>query len=104
MSRSDNAELERTVSTSELAAIPLAERSTVSRNLAVLQARAWIQTTDTSPTGRSMSVTITAAGAKALADAQAASADAQGAVLALLGPQTAATLDDWLESLAAGAH
>lgn len=41
----------------ELAGMLLAERSTVSRNLAALQERGWVATSTTSATGRSMAVT-----------------------------------------------
>ena len=45
-----------------LASRMMLERSTVSRNLAIMQKRDWITVVESSPTGRAMSVTIADAG------------------------------------------
>ncbi len=45
-----------------LASRMMLERSTVSRNLAIMQKRGWITVVESSPTGRAMSVTIADAG------------------------------------------
>ena len=84
---------------SELAQILLAERSTVSRNLAALRDRVWVEVAEVSPTGRSMAFVVTPEGARALASARDAWAEAQASVVGSLGPETAATLDAWLDGL-----
>ncbi len=77
------------------------ERSTMSRNLAILIDRGWVASTDTSTTGRSLSVAITEAGTTKLAHADRAWRQAQVALIDRLGPDTAATLDTWLTGLGA---
>ena len=47
----------------------MAERSTVSRNLALMQKRGWVTVAETSPAGRAMSVTITGTGVAAFTGA-----------------------------------
>src|SRR5918997_6532725 len=47
---------------SELAEVLLAERSTVSRNLAALRERGWVEAAEVSPTGRSMAFAATPEG------------------------------------------
>lgn len=84
---------------SEIADILLTERSTISRGLAVLQDRGWARATETSPTGRSMAVTITPAGEDALVGARAAWEAAHHTVSQALGPGARAVLDTWLEQL-----
>lgn len=84
---------------SELAQILMAERSTVSRNLAALRDRGWVETAEVSPTGRSMAFATTPAGARVLASARTAWAEAQASVEGSLGPETAAMLDAWLDNL-----
>lgn len=84
---------------SELAEVLLAERSTVSRNLAAMRDRGWVETAEVSPTGRSMAFATTPAGARVLASARTAWAEAQASVVGSLGPETAATLDAWLDNL-----
>ena len=76
-----------------------AERSTMSRNLALMQQRGWVTTTQTSSSGRSMAVAITDEGTVTLARAHTAWAHAQTAVLALIGIDAPATLDSWLAAL-----
>ena len=84
---------------SELADVLLVERSTVSRNLAAMRDRGWVETAEVSPTGRSMAFAPTPAGTQILASAQTAWAEAQASLVASLGPETAATLDAWLDYL-----
>jgi DNA-binding MarR family transcriptional regulator len=73
------------------------ERSTVSRNLALMKERGWVTTVETSPTGRAMSVTITDTGLTAFTSASTAWRNAQTSAAALLGPFAATTLDQWLD-------
>ena len=84
---------------SELAEVLLAERSTVSRNLAALRDRGWVEAAEISPTGRSMSFAVTPEGARVLTSARTAWSEAQASVVGSLGPETAATLDTWLDDL-----
>jgi DNA-binding MarR family transcriptional regulator len=79
------------------------ERSTMSRNLAIMQDNGWVVVTETSPTGRSMAVTLSPRGKAKLVEAQQAWNQAQRAVLEVLDPSVVATLDDWLEGLTTGA-
>ncbi|MFC0553183.1 MarR family winged helix-turn-helix transcriptional regulator [Planotetraspora thailandica] len=76
------------------------ERSTISRNLALLEKRGYVTTTKTSPTGRSQRVTVTAEGQSVLAHAEQAWAEAQRVVADQLGAHALPTLDAWLEKLA----
>lgn len=76
------------------------ERSTMSRNLALMQAKGLIRATETSATGRSMAVTITDAGTGALAQAQHAWSEAQHAVQHSIGANAATVLDSWISGLA----
>lgn len=75
------------------------ERSTISRNLAAMQARGWVSL-DASPAGRTVSVTLTEEGARTLGSARAAWTEAQTALVDVLGAPSAATLDSWLAALA----
>jgi DNA-binding MarR family transcriptional regulator len=77
------------------------ERSTVSRNLALMQHKGWVAAVETSATGRAMSVTVTDAGLAAFTGASAAWRRAQADAARLLGPDAAPTLDQWLGSAAA---
>ncbi len=83
----------------EIADVLLAERSTVSRGLAVLDRNGWTAPTDTSPTGRSMTVTITPKGADVLASAHAAWQRAQDDIAEALGQRAQTVLDDWITKL-----
>lgn len=76
------------------------ERSTLSRNLTLMERRGWVSTARTSPTGRSMAVTITEAGTSTLAQATQAWNDAQDAVGQILGAQASSAMDTWLAGLA----
>ncbi len=75
------------------------ERSTVSRNLALMTRHGLVETTETSPTGRSLWVTVTAGGRSALARAEEAWRSAQADVQKAIGPEAAGMMDDWLVSL-----
>ena len=85
---------------SALAAGLCLERSTLSRNLALLQRRGWVAAGQTSPGGRSMTVAITDDGRSLLAAAGTAWAEAQAEVAAALGIGAADTLDRWVAGLA----
>ena len=74
------------------------ERSTVSRNLALMTERGWITIIETSPTGRAMSVTINDAGRAAFASASTAWRRAQTSAAAILGSAAAPALDRWLSA------
>ncbi len=74
-------------------------RSAMSRKLAALEDKGWIATEERSPTGRSMSFTITAAGRERLAHADTAWQRAQVLMEAQLGPGAASTIDAWLTTL-----
>jgi DNA-binding MarR family transcriptional regulator len=84
----------------ELAELTAVERSTMSRNLAVLQDRGWVVTTRSSPTGRTMAVTITPEGSRQLADAHTAWSSAQHTIITALGADAPAVLDGWITGLA----
>jgi DNA-binding MarR family transcriptional regulator len=84
---------------SDLAGWLSVERSTMSRNLALLEQRGLVKTGETSPTGRSLRVGITPAGIDALAEAQGAWSTAQGALRDVVGDDAASILDAWLENL-----
>lgn len=84
----------------ELADVLLAERSTVSRNLAALRDRGWVEAAGVSPSGRSMAVAVTPEGVRVFASARAAWARAQASVVDALEPGTPAAIDAWLQELA----
>jgi DNA-binding MarR family transcriptional regulator len=73
------------------------ERSSVSRNLALMKTRGWVTVVETSPTGRAMSVTITDTGVAAFTTASTAWRGAQTSAAAMLGPAAASMLDQWLD-------
>ncbi len=85
---------------SELAERLGMERSTVSRNLALMTRHGLVETTETSPTGRSLRVTVTGEGRTALARTESAWRSAQTAVHDAIGPDAAGTMDDWLDRMA----
>ena len=80
-----------------LAARLMLERSTVSRNLALMQKRGWVTVVETSPTGRAMSVAIADAGIAAFTSASTAWRSAQTSAATMLGPAAASILDQWLD-------
>ncbi len=75
------------------------ERSTASRTLALMARNGLVETTETSPTGRSLRVTVTEDGRSALVRAETAWRTAQNDVHDAIGSDAAGTMDDWLESL-----
>jgi DNA-binding MarR family transcriptional regulator len=85
---------------SDLAGWLSVERSTMSRNLALLEQRGLVKTSETSRTGRSLRVGITPDGIDALAEAQRAWSAAQGTLRDVMGDDAASILDTWLENLA----
>jgi DNA-binding MarR family transcriptional regulator len=80
-----------------LAARMMLERSTVSRNLAILQQRGWITVVESSHTGRAMSVEIADAGLYAYTSASSAWHDAQSATASMLGPGAGSVIDQWID-------
>ena len=80
-----------------LAARLMLERSTVSRNLALMQKRGWVTVAETSPTGRAMSVTIADIGVAVFTSASTAWRSAQTSAATMLGPAAASMLDQWLD-------
>jgi len=75
------------------------ERSTVSRNLALLEKRGYVTATETSPTGRSLRVTVTAEGRALYAETEDAWREAQLSLVDQLGADAVPTLDRWLGTL-----
>jgi len=71
------------------------ERSTMSRNLALMEAKDLIASAETSPAGRSMTVTITEHGTATLAHAKAAWTSTQAELINHLGPDAPSVLDAW---------
>jgi DNA-binding MarR family transcriptional regulator len=76
------------------------ERSTISRNLSLMEQEGWVAL-DSSPSGRAVSVAITQDGIAALARAKAAWTEAQTYVVERVGTDTPGTIDSWLDALAA---
>ena len=87
------------VAPSNIADTIFVERSTVTRNLAVMERNGWVSI-DSSASGRTRAVSITDEGVKLLADAESAWAEAQSSVVADLGPDAVGILDGWLRTLA----
>ena len=77
------------------------ERSTISRNLSVMEHKGWVAV-ESSPAGRATSVAITKRGVATLAHATTAWASAQAELVDLVGPNASTTIDSWLEALATG--
>jgi len=75
------------------------ERSTISRNLSLMEQKGWV-VVDTSSSGRTLSVALTQEGTAVLAEATTAWAEVQNHVVELLGVASPGTIDDWLEALA----
>ena len=76
------------------------ERSTVSRNLALMTQHGLVETAETSPTGRSLRVMVTDSGRGAVARAEQAWRSAQADVKSAIGPEAADEMDGWLAGLA----
>lgn len=75
------------------------ERSTISRNVALMQRNGWVEA-DSATSGRTKTVSITDAGTDVLASANEAWNLAQQEVVELLGDGAIETLDAWLASAA----
>jgi DNA-binding MarR family transcriptional regulator len=75
------------------------ERSTISRNLSLMEQNGWIMV-ESSPSRRAVSVALTDKGMAILAEARTAWAPAQTHVVDLLGSDSPATIDAWLAALA----
>ena len=82
-----------------LAAELMVERSTLSRNLALMRAKGWITGVTTSPTGRTVSVAIADPGIEVLAGAASGWRRRQAQIETALGPAACSTLDRWIDSL-----
>jgi DNA-binding MarR family transcriptional regulator len=89
----------RAAKPADLSRLLAVERSTMSRNLAVMKRRGLVETTQTSATGRSQSFDITSDGISALAAAESAWEDAQERVRETLGPEASRILDNWVSEL-----
>lgn len=89
----------RAVGPSEMGQNLLVGRSAMSRKLAALEDRGWIETTERSATGRSMLFTITPAGTAQLSLADQAWQRVQDDVEARIGEQAARQIDRWLATL-----
>ena len=87
------------VTPSALAGVLGVERSTMSRNLALMQDRGWIEAAEVSPGGRAMKVAVTREGRAAFRRARGAWAEAQQEVAAALGEDAVEGLDAWLAGL-----
>jgi DNA-binding MarR family transcriptional regulator len=83
----------------DLVRILAVERSTVSRNLALLERRGYLTATETSASGRSLRVTITEEGRALYAETRDAWKAAQRSLVDQLGADVVTTLDDWLARL-----
>jgi DNA-binding MarR family transcriptional regulator len=77
------------------------ERSTISRNLSLLEAKGLVAPAEVSASGRSMAVAITKRGSEALGGAENAWRTVQESLTELLGDDAPAKLDTWLERLTA---
>jgi DNA-binding MarR family transcriptional regulator len=84
----------------DLARLLAVERSTMSRNLAVMKRRGLVETTQTSTTGRSQTFDITYDGISALAAAESSWEVAQVLVRESLGPEASTILDEWISAMA----
>jgi DNA-binding MarR family transcriptional regulator len=89
----------RPIRPTQLADLLSIDRSTMSRNLTLMQSKGWVGTTETSPTGRSLTVQISEAGMTQLATAQHAWRAAQKQIASSLGEDAVPTLDSWLTAL-----
>lgn len=75
------------------------ERSTVSRNLSLLEAKGLVVPAEVSASGRSMAVAITDRGSEALGGAENAWHRVQASLTDLLGDEAPEKLDTWLDRL-----
>ncbi len=89
----------RPIRPTELADLLSIDRSTMSRNLTLMESKGWVATTETSPTGRSLTVQIAKAGTAQLATAERAWRSAHKTIAASLGDDAVPTLNSWLAAL-----
>jgi DNA-binding MarR family transcriptional regulator len=75
------------------------ERSTMSRNLDLLEKRGYVSTAETSPSGRSLRIAVTAEGRALHAATEGAWREAQQSLVDRLGTDVVSTLDRWLVEL-----
>ena len=75
------------------------ERSTMSRNLTLMETKGLVATAERSASGRSLTVTITDVGVTTLASARTTWQETQDALVTDLGASAPATLDAWLTGL-----
>jgi DNA-binding MarR family transcriptional regulator len=85
----------------DLARLLSVERSTMSRNLGVMERRGLIRATQTSATGRSQAFDMTDEGTAAVVAAESAWGEAQGAIRESLGREASTILDEWISGAAA---
>lgn len=76
------------------------ERSTVSRNVAVLQQRGFVESTRTS-TGRTSGISVSETGYAVLAETEEAWLRAHAWISEALGESAVATLDQWIKAVGA---
>ncbi|WP_428342853.1 MarR family winged helix-turn-helix transcriptional regulator [Mycobacterium sp.] len=81
----------------QLADLCAVERSTMSRNVALLERKGWITTTSRSTDGRALAVTVSTEGRHMLNRAEQAWSTAQATARDTLGNDAAAILDTWLQ-------
>lgn len=89
----------RPVGPSEMGTNLAVGRSAMSRKLAALEGRGWVETAGRSETGRSMTFVITAAGVEILAHADQTWAEVHEDTVGRLGVGAAAQLDRWMTDL-----
>jgi DNA-binding MarR family transcriptional regulator len=87
------------VSPTVVARLLAVERSTMSRNLALMRDRGLIEAGGRSATGRVMTVAITDAGRETFTAARTAWRDAQDSIIDAVGEAAPDALDGWLSSL-----
>lgn len=75
------------------------QRSTISRNLALLETKGFVAPVEVSTSGRSMAVAITELGEQSLARAGKAWRKQQSELIELLGEDAPAQLDTWIGQL-----
>lgn len=77
------------------------ERSTMSRNLTLMETRGLVVTTESSASDRSLAVTISERGTNKLVEAEGAWTEAQASVVSAVGAEAPSVLDGWLDDLGA---
>lgn len=85
------------VTPSTIADLLAIERSTISRNVSLMERNGWVES-DSAPSGRTKTVSLTESGVEMLASANDAWSAAQSDVLGMLGPDAINILDVWLDA------